>query len=93
MRVRVRDFNFSGTKILRTEGRLKINLGRKRGCSYAAVYNRCISQIYAALFLKPLHKKTYVKQLFNFFLFRATVLNRCKTAAIRNLLQRFTNRC
>ena len=30
MRVRVRDFNICGTKILRTGGRLKINLGRKR---------------------------------------------------------------
>ena len=28
MRVRVRDFNFCGTKILRTGGRLKINPGR-----------------------------------------------------------------
>ena len=77
MRVRVRDFNFCGTNILRTGGRLKINPGRKRGCSYAAVYNRCISQFYAAvynrcisqfyaaLFLKPLHKKTYVQQLLN----------------------------
>ena len=46
----IRDFNFCGTNILRTGGRLKINPGRKRGCSYAAVYNRCISQFYAALF-------------------------------------------
>ena len=30
MRVRVRDFNFGGTKILRIGGRLKINPGRKR---------------------------------------------------------------
>ena len=59
----IRDFNFCGTKILRTGGRLKINPG-KRGCSYAAVYNRCISQFYAALFLKPLHKKTYACFLF-----------------------------
>ena len=48
----IRDFNVCGKKILRTGGRLKINLGRKRGCSYAAVYNRCISLSYAALFLK-----------------------------------------
>ena len=68
MRVRVRDFNFCGTKILRTGGRLKINLGRKRGCSYAAVYNYCISQFYTALFLQPLHKKTYVQQLLNDYL-------------------------
>ena len=46
----IRDFNFCGTKILRSGGRLKINPGRKRGCSYAAVYNRCISQVYVALF-------------------------------------------
>ena len=39
-----------GTKILRTGSRLKINLGRKWGCSYAAVYNRRISQFYATLF-------------------------------------------
>ena len=65
----IRDFNFCGTKILRTGGRLKINPRKKRGCSYAAVYNRCISQFYAALFLKPLHKKTYVHQLLNVFYF------------------------
>ena len=65
----IRDFNFCGTKILMTGGRLKINLGRKRGCSYATVYSRCISQFYAALFLKPLHKKTYMQQLLNVFLF------------------------
>ena len=52
--------NKPGTKILRTGGRLKINPGIKRGYSYAAVYNCCISQFYAALFLKPLHKKTYL---------------------------------
>ena len=69
MRARVRDFNFCGTKILRTGSRLKINTGRKRGCSFAAVYNFCISQFYVALFLKPLHKKTYVQQLLNDFLF------------------------
>ena len=68
-RVRVRDFNFCGTKFLRNDGRLKINPERKRGCSYAAVYNCCINQFYVALFLKPLHKKTYVQQLLNDFLF------------------------
>ena len=69
MRVRVRDFNFCGTNILRIGGKLKINPGRKRGCSYAAVYNCCISQFYAALFLKPLHNKIYMQQLLNDFLF------------------------
>ena len=69
MRVRVRDFNFCGTNILRIGSKLKINPGRKRGCSYAAVYNCCISQFYAALFLKPLHNKTYIQQLLNDFLF------------------------
>ena len=65
----IRDFNFCGTKILRTGGRLKINPGKKRGYSYEAVYNRCISQFYVALFLKPLHKKTYVQKLLNVFYF------------------------
>ena len=69
MRVRDRDFNFRGTKILRIGGRLKINPGRKSGCSYAAVYNCCINKFYATLFLKQLHKKTYVQQLLNDFLF------------------------
>ena len=69
MRVRVTDFNFCGTKILRIGDRLKINSGRKRGCSYAEVYNCCINQFYAVFFLKSLHKKTYVQQLLNDFLF------------------------
>ena len=69
MRVRVRDFNFCGTNILRTGGKLKINPGRKKGCYYATVYNCCISQFYAVLFLKPLHNKTNMQQLLNDFLF------------------------
>ena len=88
MRVRVRDFNFSGTKILRTEGRLKINLRRKRGCSYAAVYNRCISQICAAFFLKPLHKKTYVCNGFK------PLQNRCYKEPIAKVYKPLlNNRC
>ena len=74
-------FNFCGTKILRIGGRLKINPGKKKGCSYAAVYNRCISQFYAALFLKPLHKKTYDHRLLNVFYFSCNgfklLQNRC----------------
>ena len=50
MRVRVLGFQFLWYKILRIGGSLKKNPERKRSCSYAADYNRCISQFYAALF-------------------------------------------